>query len=261
MGYFVYRNWVLMLGFSVIFLTYGCNETSQTAIVTKDVIVLINDTATSVVTPTFNSSTATSTQTATTVPQTVTDTVLPTSTVMPTKIQPSPTPTEAPPMATLFRSTVCRFGPGTIYPVHTSIKESRTAFVHGRSDDGRWYLIEFPDSEETCWIFNEIVELDKTAEYVPILTPPPKPTPAPVPTQSEEEKKLGVKYFLVIPDNGGPFACGDGKAYFYSGKNGKGIEDDITVALNALFSVKTEYVGKLKMEKQMEQLFWFLYHS
>ena len=52
-----------------------------------------------------------------------------------------------------------------------------------------------------------------------------------------------MKYFLIIPDNGGPFACGDGLAYFYSGKKGKGVEDDITVALDALFSLKTEYVG------------------
>jgi hypothetical protein len=78
---------------------------------------------------------------------------------------------------------------------------------------------------------------------MPVLTPPPSPTPAPAPTQRDEEKALGVKYYLIIPDNGGPFACGDGLAYFYSGKKGKDTEDKIEAALNALFSVKTEYVG------------------
>ena len=138
---------------------------------------------------------------------------------------------------------MCRFGPGTIYPVHTSVREDRTALVRGRIEDERWYLIEFPESGETCWIFHEIIEIEETTALFPILTPPSTPTPAPAPTQSEEEKKLGVKYFLIIPDNGGPFACGDGIAYFYSGKNGKEVEDDIKVALNALFSVPTEYVG------------------
>ena len=110
-------------------------------------------------------------------------------------------------------------------------------------DDDSWFLIEIPNNGETCWIYSGIVDLDKTASLVPVLTPPPRPTPAPAPTQSEEEIVLGPKYFLIIPDNGGPFACGDGMVYFYSGKKSKDIEDDITVALNALFSVKTEYVG------------------
>ena len=243
MGYFFCRKWVLMLVVLVMFSAFGCTTTDQTVIVTKDGVVLNKSTPTSVVMPTFSPSPVTPTETATMLPPTLTDTSVPTLTELPTEIPSSPTPTEVPPIATLFGSTVCRFGPGTIYPVHTSIKEGKTAVVRGQIDDGRWYLIEFPESEETCWIFNEIVELDITAELVPILTPPAKPTPRPAPTQSEEEKVLGVKYFLIIPDNGGPFACGDGLAYFYSGKNGKGIEDDITVALNALFEVKTEYVG------------------
>jgi hypothetical protein len=183
------------------------------------------------------------TETLSPMPPAYTETVLPTQTKTATRIPPSPTLTEEPPLASLFRSSVCRFGPGTIFPVHTYIKEDRTAIVRGRLDDNTWYLIELPENQEKCWIFNQIVELDKVVDSMPILTPPPKPTPAPAPTQSEEEKKLGVKYFLIIPDNGGPFACGDGLAYFYSGKNGKEIEDDITVALNALFSVKTEFVG------------------
>jgi hypothetical protein len=146
-------------------------------------------------------------------------------------------------VATLFGYTVCRYGPGTIYPVHTYFEEDGSALVSGRLEDESWFLIELPESGDTCWIFNEIVQLDKSAALMPVLTPPPKPTPAPAPTQSEEEKALGVKYFLIIPDNGGPFACGDGLAYFYSGKKGKGVEDDIAVALNALFSVNTEFVG------------------
>jgi len=147
-------------------------------------------------------------------------------------------------MASLYAFTVCRSGPGTAYDVLHYFEEDGTALVRGRLENDSWYLIEFPESGETCWIFNEIVDLDKEVALMPVMTPPPFPTPAPVPTKSEEELALGPKYFLIIPDNGGPFACGDGLAYFYSYQKSKGVEDDITVALNALFSVKSEYVNQ-----------------
>jgi len=146
-------------------------------------------------------------------------------------------------MATIYSYSVCRYGPGTAYTIHTYFEADSTAMVRGRLEDDSWLLVELPESGETCWIFNEIVDLDKSIAMMPVVTPPPKPTPAPMPTKTDEEKALGVKYFLIIPDNGGPFACGDGLAYFYSGKKGNGVEDEITVALNALFAVKSQYVG------------------
>jgi hypothetical protein len=177
-------------------------------------------------------------------PPTQTNTDTPTITDAPTNLPPSLTATEVPPLASLYGYTVCRHGPGTVYTVHTSFKEDGIGIVRGRLEDDSWYLIELPESGETCWIFHEIIELENNADdSMPVMTPPPKPTPAPAPTQSEEEKKLGEKYYLIIPDNGGPFACGDGLAYFYTGKKGKSIEEEIKIALNGLFSVKSEYVG------------------
>ncbi len=239
----VRQLWMTLLIILAAFLAFGCSSSPKSTQSSTVEPVLTATASVTAVTPTLTSSPVLPTKSATTRAQIPTDTIVPTRTITPTDIPPSPTPTETPPVAILFRSTVCRYGPGRAYPVHTSFKEDGFANVRGRLDDDSWYLIELPESGETCWIFNEIVELDKTAALMPVVTPPPKPTPAPVPTQSEVEKKLGVKYFLIIPDNGGPFACGDGMAYFYSGKKGKGIEDDITVALNALFSVKVEYVG------------------
>jgi hypothetical protein len=187
----------------------------------------------------------------TTIPPSITPTAMPTSTEtqVPTQtstatdIPPTATFTEEPLFASTYAGTVCRTGPGTVYPVLVSILENGTAMIKGKLQDQTWYLIEFAQTGETCWIFNEIIELNGDDVSTLIMTPPPSPTPAPAPTQSEEQKKLGVKYFLIIPDNGGPFACGDGMAYFYSGKSGKDTEGDITAALNALFSVKSEYVG------------------
>jgi hypothetical protein len=182
------------------------------------------------------------TATFTEVPDTATPTVTlsPTPTLEPTE---TATSTEEPPLATIYAYSVCRHGPGTVYTIHTYFKEDSTALVRGRLEDDSWLLVELPEAGETCWIFNEIVDLSKTIAMMPVATPPPKPTPAPVPTKTDEQKALGEKYFLIIPDNGGPFACGDGLAYFYSGKKGKGAEEEITVALNALFAVKSQYVG------------------
>jgi hypothetical protein len=236
---------MFILFFGVLFFVIGCKTTIQSTQESRGENLQNISTATFVTSPRLSLSPVTPTKTATMVPPTLTETATLTLTGTSTDLPPTPTETatEVPPIANLFGYTVCRFGPGTIFPVHTSIREDRTAWVRGQLEDGRWYLIEFPESGDTCWIFHEIITIEKIAEVFPILTPPPTPTPAPVPTQREEEKKLGVKYFLIIPDNGGPFACGDGIAYFYSGKSGKGIEEDIKVALNELFSVKTEYVG------------------
>lgn len=238
-------NQVLILLLIIVFalILIGCNSSrdpAQNSTMTPDAFMA---SSTSEPLPTLTNSPIPPSETATEIPPIPTNTAQPTFTNTPTEIPPSATPTEEPPIATLYSYTVCRYGPGTIYPIHTSFKEDGFGWVRGRLDDDSWYLIELPDTGQTCWIFNEIVELNKSISLMPILTPPPKPTPAPAPTQSEEQKALGVKYYLIIPDNGGPFACGDGMAYFYSGQKGKGIEENIKLALNALFSVKTEYVG------------------
>jgi len=243
MDNFMRQLWMTLLIFLLTLLAFGCSSSPKSAQISTTEPVSTATASATAVPPTLTSSPVFPTKSATALPPTPTGTIIPTRTETPTNIPPSPTPTENPPVATLYSSTVCRYGPGTAFSVHTSFREDGFAYVSGRLDDDSWYLIELPKSGETCWIFNEIIEIDKTAALMPVLTPPPKPTPAPVPPQNEEEKKLGAKYFLIIPDNGGPFACGDGMAFFYSGKKGKGIEDDITVALNALFSVKTEYVG------------------
>lgn len=190
--------------------------------------------------------------TQTPVPVTATFTPIPPTETPTETLSPTPTltssatatPTEVPPMASLYAYTVCRSGPATAYDVLRYFEEDGVAPVRGRLEDDSWYVIELPENGETCWIFNEIVDLDKDVAGLPVMTPPPFPTPAPAPTKTEEELTLGPKYFLIIPDNGGPFACGDGLAYFYSYQKSKGVEEDITVALNALFSVKTEYVNQ-----------------
>jgi hypothetical protein len=54
----------------------------------------------------------------------------------------------------------------------------------------------------------------------------------------------GVRYFLIAPDTGGPFGCGDGLVYFTSEYPPSGnVEKDIKNALRALFKLKVKEVG------------------
>ena len=229
------RTWMFLSTLAIFVM--GCQSATQMAPTSTEI-----PTATQTVAPPTDTSVP-STSTASPIPPTETHTVTlsPSPTLTPSD---TATPTEEPPVATIYSYSVCRHGPGTAFTVHTYFEVDSSALVRGRLEDESWLFVELPESGETCWIFNEIVDLNKEIAMMPVVTPPPLPTPAPVPTKTDEEKALGVKYFLIIPDNGGPFACGDGLVYFYSGKKGKGIEDDITVALNALFSVKTKYVNQ-----------------
>ncbi len=52
--------------------------------------------------------------------------------------------------------------------------------------------------------------------------------------------------YYILPDTGGPIACGDSLVTAYSGlvKTGD-IKKDVTAALNRLFSIGTKKVGEL----------------
>ena len=238
----LHHSWVI-IAIVFVLIQFGCTPNDLPPQSSSVTIKLTNTILPTTVSPSITPSPKLPTYTATDLPPTSTRTIIPTLTKTPTVIPPSLTPTDEPPLVSISGYTVCRYGPGTRYPVHTSFKEDRIAWARGRLEDNTWFMIELPEIGETCWIFYEIVELDNETNLLAVLTPPPKPTPAPVPTKSKEEKELGPKYYLIIPDNGGPFACGDGLVYYYSGIKSKETEDDIKVALNALFSVREEYVG------------------
>lgn len=235
---FFLRTQIIFIILLIAIFTVGCNSSaSSTPTQTKLPPVTVAD-----ILPTNTPSPILPTETYTLIPptQAPTETQSPTPSFTPTE---TATPTEVPPVAFIYASSVCRHGPGTAFTIHTHFLEDSSALVRGKLEDGAWLLVEPEDIGETCWIFEDIVDLDKEIAMVPVLTPPPFPTPAPVPTKTEEELARGPKYFLIIPDNGGPFACGDGLAYFYSYQKTHTSEEDIEVALNALFSVGTEYVG------------------
>ncbi len=232
MKHFINRIQIILIISTLAILVIGCSSPVQTT---------PTETPAATVTPippTDTPSPVPPTETYTPVPPTITSSPTPSSTPTDTA-----TPTKVPPEALIYAYSVCRHGPGTAFTIHTYFTENSSALVRGQLEDGSWLLVEPTEIGETCWIFADIVDLDKEISSVPVMTPPPFPTPAPVPTKTEEELALGPKYFLIIPDNGGPFACGDGLVYFYSYQKAHSTEEDVKVALNALFSVRAEYVG------------------
>jgi len=130
-------------------------------------------------------------------------------------------------------------GPGTAYGILAFVSSGDTGTLEGRTEDFNWVQMQLSDVEDPCWIFSDFVTQDADPAQVAVITPAPLPTAESPPTQ----EPTGPKYFLIIPDNGGPFACGDGLVYYYARSKGKGLEDNIKIALNALFGVKSEYVG------------------
>jgi hypothetical protein len=177
-------------------------------------------------------------KTPTTIPPSPTET----STLEPTETStntPPPTATEAPPSVVVDQESGCRAGPSTSYRILAFLSPGDTGIMDGRTENSNWVRIQLLDAEQPCWVFSDFVTLESDLALVAVITPVPLPTGTAGPTKEPS----GPKYFLIIPNNGGPFACGDGLVYYYSNKKGKSLEDDITIALNALFSVQSEYVG------------------
>ena len=189
--------------------------------------------ATSIPTDTPTNTPPPPTPTNTEPPPTATRTPTPTSTL-------TTTPTSQPPAIVVDQNVICRTGPGLIYDIRAYLAQGAEPMLLGQTEDNTWLMVEEPEFKAACWVSSEYVILEGDADLLPIFTPEPTPTPIPSPTP----KLKGMRIFLVNLDTGGPFGCGDGLVYFISGKQRTGnLERDISSALNALFKLKTEFVG------------------
>lgn len=153
---------------------------------------------------------------------------------------PSPTPTPQPPTAMVMQDTTCLFGPHPVYGVRTYLTSGETPTLIGVTSEGEWFAVEINQLATTCWVSASVLDLSGSVDLLPIFTPQPTPSPEPSPT----ERLRGLKYYLIALGAGGPFGCGDGLVYFYSGKPETGnLEADIKSALNSLFKLKTKDVS------------------
>ncbi len=97
--------------------------------------------------------------------------VLPEASPTPTAL---PTPTVAPqlPTITFTKNAFCRKGPGTTYFDLTAFEAGKTADVVGRNEQGSWWLVQVPGSEQRCWVADSVG--DKTGDLGLV---PFEPTP------------------------------------------------------------------------------------
>jgi hypothetical protein len=124
-------------------------------------------------------------QTAQPVPVPPTATATAGAAALPT-IAPFVTPVPLQPVVRV--TSLCWTGPGTIYPVVSSVKAGTAVTVLGVGSKTGWFVIENPIYRDRCWIEAKNLELDPffNTSGMQVFNPPPTPgpeiTPGPSPT-------------------------------------------------------------------------------
>jgi heat shock protein HslJ len=96
-----------------------------------------------------------------------------------------PTPEPRTPTGTVVGASVLniRSGPGTNFPVIGSARQGDSGTIIGRSQDGRWWVVDAPRLPGgQGWVSADFVAATD-ADDVPVIAspPPPPPTPTPLP--------------------------------------------------------------------------------
>jgi hypothetical protein len=226
LSFFLILSTVFSIAFS------GCANNQKPANFSTQEIGVATPSSTLPATPTKTSTAPLSTKTS------LPHTPSPSATKSPTNTS---TATSIPPALVVNADGLCFTGPGEVYGIRTYVSNGLTPSLSGHTPDDAWWQITIPDSLISCWIANSLVTLSGDTAQVPILTP--EATPTQVPT--ETPKLRGLKYYLINPNTGGPFGCGDQLVYFYSGKPvTESVERNIAGALQSLLKVKSKYIDK-----------------
>lgn len=88
------------------------------------------------------------------------------------------------PVGTLLQNANCRSGPGTAYPITTSLLQGEEVTLEGRNSESTWWWILLSGGH--CWLSGITVEIEGDAGGLPVIAAPPPPatatnTPAPTP--------------------------------------------------------------------------------
>lgn len=93
---------------------------------------------------------------------------------------PSLTVTPLPDVLVRLGAANVRVGPGTSYPVLTTVFQDTLLQVLGRNRNGTWLAIALPDTDVEGWIALSVLDIDaETVKAFPTVIPPPSPTPRP----------------------------------------------------------------------------------
>lgn len=155
----------------------------------------------------------------------------------------APTATEEPALLTINQNAICRLGPGTLYDVETYLTEGTQGSITGQVDGGAWWFIDLGNElDSPCWVSDTVSSVAGSIVSVPILTPPPLPTLPLTPTT----ESVGIVYYMIAENTGGPVGCGDSLIPIFVGTGNTGsLETNVRTALNALFAHHTKYVNGL----------------
>jgi serine/threonine protein kinase len=155
------------------------------------------DATQAVIVPTVNTPTPQPSDTPTN-----TDTPAPTDT--PTKTatpQPSDTPTPATPIAEALRNIVARTGPGSQYPVLTTITADEALMIMGISEDGGWFKVQLPNGEEG-WLAASAASVRTSGNLrdIPVaLAPTETPTDTPTATDTATDTPTNTPTDTATP--------------------------------------------------------------
>lgn len=96
--------------------------------------------------------------------------------VPPTPTPLPPTPTPVPPQATTKQQTNVRQGPATSFPIAGKMPVNTSAAIVGKSEDGKWFQVAFPDAAHPAWVPGEFITVTGTIDQLPVVAVAPPPT-------------------------------------------------------------------------------------
>jgi hypothetical protein len=83
-------------------------------------------------------------------------------------------------MVSVSEETRCLAGPGDNYEDLGILQVGDSAEIIGRSDDGMFFYIQFPNAPpEECWIWAQYAQVDGELRELAVFTPPATPTVEP----------------------------------------------------------------------------------
>jgi len=94
---------------------------------------------------------------------------------------------EHPPTVSFIENTNCRLRPDNSYPVLTSFKTYQKAEVVGRNFNQTHFEVVTPGLTDSCWVWADLVELDRDIEEIPVKDP--EVVSSPEEEDEEDEEK------------------------------------------------------------------------
>jgi serine/threonine-protein kinase len=166
------------------------------ALILLGLVALSNGNRVGTPTPTVNQ--AVQAATATAGSESTNEVIVPDKTSTPTKtntpsdtatLEPSVTPTPATPVAQSLRSIVARGGPGSQYPVVSTISADTSLVIMGISEDGGWFQVQLEDESEG-WVAASAASVTTAGNLrdIPVALAPTN-TPTDTPTRTATATK------------------------------------------------------------------------